>query len=60
MEAFRKTKDASGEERFRKLEGGIKGVDVDRTGRVVATTCRHQTLRFFERTTDEVASALAP
>jgi sugar lactone lactonase YvrE len=58
MEAFRKTKDASGEERFRKLEGGIKGVDVDRTGRVVATTCRHQTLRFFERTTAEAAHAL--
>jgi hypothetical protein len=50
MEAFRKTKDSIAEERFRKLEGGIKGVDVDRTGRLVVTTCRHQTLRFFERT----------
>ncbi len=58
VEAFRKTKDAAGEERFRKLEGGIKGVDVDRTGRVVVTTCRHQTLRFFERSTAEVAHAL--
>lgn len=50
-EAFRKTKASVGEERFRKLEGGIKGVDVDRTGRLVVTTCRHQMLRFFERTT---------
>lgn len=56
-DAFRKTKDASGEERFRKLEGGIKGVDVDRTGRVVATTCRHQVLRFFERAPDALAPA---
>lgn len=48
MEAFRKTKDSVGDERLRRLEGGIKGVDVDRTGRVVVTTCRHQTLRFFE------------
>jgi len=30
------------------LEGGIKGIDVDPSGRIVATTCRHQTLRFFE------------
>jgi hypothetical protein len=59
VEAFRKTKDASGEERFRKLEGGIKGVDVDRTGRVLVTTCRNQTLRFFERAADEVAHAIA-
>ncbi len=50
LEAFRKTKGSVGEERFRKLEGGIKGVDLDRTGRLVVTTCRHQTLRFFERT----------
>lgn len=59
VDAFRKTKDSVGEERFRRLEGGIKGVDVDRTGHVVVTTCRHQTLRFFERTS-AVAPALAP
>lgn len=48
MEAFRKTKEAAGAEMFRKLEGGLKGIDVDRAGRLVVTTCRHQTLRFFE------------
>src|SRR5262249_55056192 len=47
-EALRRTKDAAGEGRYRRLEGGVKGIDVDRTGRVVVTTCRHQTLRFFE------------
>jgi len=30
------------------LEGGIKGIDVDPSGRILATTCRNQTLRFFE------------
>lgn len=32
----------------RALEGGIKGIDVDPSSRVIATTCRYQTLRFFE------------
>jgi hypothetical protein len=31
----------------RALEGGTKGVDLSRDGRVVVTTCRGQTLRFF-------------
>ncbi len=35
-------------EEYRALEGGIKGIDVDPSGRMVATTCRHQLLRFFE------------
>jgi hypothetical protein len=30
------------------LQGGIKGIDLDRSGRIVASTRRHQTLRFFE------------
>jgi hypothetical protein len=46
-DAFRKTKEATPEE-FRALEGGIKGMDVDPSGRVLATTCQHQILRFFE------------
>lgn len=33
---------------FRNLEGGTKGVDVSKDDRVVVTTCRGQTLRFFE------------
>jgi DNA-binding beta-propeller fold protein YncE len=46
-DVFRKTKEAVPERR-RPLEGGIKGLDVDPSGRVLATTCRHQTLRFME------------
>jgi len=34
-------------ESFRALEGGTKGIDLSRDGRVLATTCRGQTLRFF-------------
>lgn len=34
-------------EAVRSLEGGTKGIDVSRDGRVVVTTCRGQTLRFF-------------
>lgn len=34
-------------EPFRALEGGTKGIDITRDGRVVVTTCRGQTLRFF-------------
>lgn len=51
-EAFHKTKE-SVEAHYRALEGGIKGVDVDATGRILATTCQNQMLRFF-------ASELAP
>ncbi len=58
MDAFQKTKGEMREEMLRKLEGGLKGIDVDRSGLVV-TTCRHQTLRFFEPATAEVARALA-
>jgi 6-phosphogluconolactonase (cycloisomerase 2 family) len=47
VDAFRKTREAVPEE-LRALEGGIKGIDIDPSGRVLATTCRHQTLRFFE------------
>lgn len=47
QEAFRKTKDSVAE-KYRALEGGIKGVDVDSTGRILATTCQNQMLRFFE------------
>lgn len=31
----------------RALEGGTKGTDVSRDGRILVTTCRGQTLRFF-------------
>jgi hypothetical protein len=34
-------------ESVRALEGGIKGVDLSKDGRVLVTTCRGQTLRFF-------------
>ena len=34
-------------EAVRNLEGGIKGVDMSKDGRVVVTTCRGQTIRFF-------------
>jgi sugar lactone lactonase YvrE len=45
--AFRKTHEATAEEN-RPLEGGTKGIDIDPTGSIMATTCRHQLLRFFE------------
>ncbi|MBC7767904.1 MAG: hypothetical protein H7124_03885 [Phycisphaerales bacterium] len=35
-------------EMVRSLEGGTKGVDLSRDGRVLVTTCRGQTVRFFE------------
>ena len=59
MEAFRKTKEAAGEEKYRALEGGIKGIDVDPSGRIVVTTVCHQTLRFFEAAVATVESAFA-
>ena len=34
-------------EMVRALEGGTKGVDLSRDGRVLVTTCRGQTLKFF-------------
>jgi len=46
-DAFRKTKE-SVPEIHRPLEGGIKGIDVDASGRIIATTCQNQMLRFFE------------
>ena len=46
-DAFHRTHEGLAAE-YRALEGGIKGIDVDPTGRIVATTCRHQILRFFE------------
>jgi len=46
-DAFLKTKDSVAEE-HRSLEGGIKGLDVDSSGRIVVTTCQNQMLRFFE------------
>lgn len=45
--AFRATRAAT-PARHRSLEGGIKGIDVDPSGVLVATTCRFQTVRFFE------------
>jgi WD40 repeat protein len=47
LAAFSKTKEAT-PEGVRDLEGGVKGIDVDPSGHVIATTCRHQTLRFFK------------
>lgn len=38
------------------LEGGIKGIDIDPSGRILATTCRNQTLRFFEAEWETVAT----
>jgi hypothetical protein len=46
-EAYRKTKESTPEQ-FRSLEGGIKGIDIDPSDRVVAATCQNQMLRFFE------------
>ncbi len=45
--AFDLTK-AETPEDVRYLEGGMKGIDMPPSGRLIATTCRHQTLRFFE------------
>ena len=39
------------------LEGGIKGIDLHRDGQLLVTTCRNQTLRFFELTSDERSMA---
>ena len=47
-DAFQKTKQSIDEEVLKVLEGGVKGIDVDPAGRVVAATCRNQILRFFE------------
>ena len=30
------------------IEGGLKGIDIDPTGRILAVTARRQTLRFFD------------
>lgn len=46
-DTFHKTREET-EEQFRALEGGIKGVDIDPSGRVLVTTCRRQTVRFFQ------------
>jgi hypothetical protein len=46
MEVLRKTKESVAEQ-FRPLVGGLKGIDLDPAGRVMATTCLHQTLRFL-------------
>ncbi len=46
-DAFDRTREDT-EEQFRALEGGVKGIDIDPSGRVLVTTCRHQTVRFFE------------
>jgi hypothetical protein len=35
-------------EQARDVEGGAKGIDISKDGRVVVSTCRGQTLRFFE------------
>ena len=45
-DAFHRTKEAAGAHGA--LEGGVKGIDLDPAGRILATTCNHQTLRFFE------------
>lgn len=34
--------------RYDSREGGIKGIDIDATGRILVTTCRHQALAFYE------------
>ncbi len=47
LEAFNKTQD-SVNEKFRILEGGEKGLDIDPSGRIMVTTCNNQTIRFFE------------
>ena len=58
-DAFRKTKE-SVEEKYRPLEGGIKGIDVDATGRLLATTCQNQMLRFFESDLAPAGQSSAP
>lgn len=45
--AFQKTHATVAKE-FRALEGGLKGIDVSPDGRLIATTCQNQMLRFFE------------
>jgi sugar lactone lactonase YvrE len=45
--AFHNTRNST-IERHRPLEGGIKGIDVDPSGHIIAATCHHQVLRFFE------------
>ena len=45
--AFLKTKESVPEE-FRSLVGGIKGLDIDSTGRFVVGTCLNQFLCFFD------------
>ena len=47
--AYRKTR-GSVLEAYRSLEGGIKGIDLDPTGKIIATTCQNQLLRFFSAT----------
>ncbi len=47
VEAFRRTKESVAEQ-YRPLEGGLKGLDVSASGRLIATTCQNQMLRFFE------------
>lgn len=44
---FKKTQDNTPEQ-YRALEGGVKGLDIDPTGRVLATTCQNQILLFFK------------
>ncbi len=34
--------------RYNTQEGGPKGIDIDRTGTLLATTCEHQVLSFFD------------
>ena len=46
-DAFNRTREATPEQ-FRALEGGVKGIDIDPSGRILATTCRHQVVRFFQ------------
>ena len=58
-EAFQQTKE-SVEEQYRSLEGGIKGVDVDAAGRLLATTCQNQMLRFFASELAPASPAVAP
>lgn len=47
LAAFKKTQDDT-PEAYRALEGGVKGLDIDPSGCILATTCRNQVLRFFE------------
>lgn len=47
MTAFQNTQEAI-DEKYRALEGGIKGLDIDPSYQILATTCRNQTLKFFD------------